>query len=118
MKRRLLIKGSKVQDLGYRMFLLNLASEYDLHAFQARNIGKDSVEVLYDGDGAAVRAFEDDVRSIFPEGAEVSSIFFEDYEGPVKDIEKFRSYFTTLQPGKMVEIGLKMIGKRDDMLSK
>ncbi len=46
MKRRLPIRGGRVQDIGYRMFLLNLASEHDLVGFQARNVGKGAVEVL------------------------------------------------------------------------
>ncbi len=116
MKRRLLIKGSRVQEIGYRMLLLNLASEHNLTGFQARNIGKNMVEALYEGDNENVKGFERDVREFVPEGAEVDSIEFEDYEGPVKDIEKFRSYFTTLQLGKMIEVGISMIQKQDETL--
>ncbi|MDK2372784.1 MAG: acylphosphatase [Candidatus Korarchaeota archaeon] len=109
MKRRLIIEGEKVQDIGYRMFLLNLAGEHDLTGFQARNVGKKAVEALYEGDDGAVRAFEDDVREMAPEGARVDRIHFEDYDGPIKDIERFRSHFMTLQLGKMIEVGLTMI---------
>ncbi len=116
MKRRLLIEGERVQDIGYRMFLLNLASEHDLTGFQARNIGRRAVEALYEGEEESVRAFEADVREFMPEGAQVDKIQFEDYDGPVKDIEKFRSYFTTLQLGKMIEVGLAMIQKQDETL--
>ncbi len=71
MKRRLIIEGERVQDIGYRMFLLNLASEHDLTGFQARNVGKNVVEALYEGDEEAVKAFESDVRLIASEGAQV-----------------------------------------------
>jgi len=118
MKRRLLIKGRKVQDIGYRMFLLSLASEHDLSGFQVRNIGKNAVESFYEGNDDAVKAFESDVKELAPEGAEVEEIEFEDYDGPVKDIEKFRTYFTTLQLGKMIEIGVKMLQKQDEMVQK
>ena len=64
MKRRLIIEGERVQDIGYRMFLLNLASEHDLMGFQARNVGRRAVEALYEGDEEAVRAFESDVREL------------------------------------------------------
>jgi len=64
MKRRLIIEGERVQDIGYRMFLLNLASEHDMTGFQARNVGKKVVEALYEGDEEAVRAFESDVREL------------------------------------------------------
>ncbi|MCD6244175.1 MAG: acylphosphatase [Candidatus Korarchaeota archaeon] len=118
MKRKLLIKGKKVQDIGYRMFLLSLASEHDLTGFQARNVGKNVVEAVYEGRDDEVRAFEADVRELMPEGAEVEEIHFEDYDGPVKDIEKFRSYFTTLQLGKMIEVGVGMLQRQDIMLQK
>ncbi len=118
MKRRLLITGNKVQDIGYRMFLLNLASEHDLIGFQAKNLNRNAVEVEYEGPDESVLAFESDVREFIPEGAEVENIVFEDYDGPVKDIEKFRSYFTTLQLGKMIEVGLEMVRKQDLMLGK
>ena len=117
MKRRLLIEGERVQDIGYRMFLLNLASEHNLTGFQARNIGKRAVEALYEGEDEFVRAFEAEVREMMPEGAQVDRIQFEDYDGPVKDIEKFRSYFTTLQLGKMIDVGLVMIQKQDETLN-
>ncbi len=98
------------------MFLLNLASEHDLIGFQARNVGRRIVEALYEREEGAVRAFEADVRELSPEGAQVERIRFEDYDGPVKDIEKFRSYFTILQLDKMIEVGLSMIQKQDETL--
>ncbi len=118
MKRRLIIEGERVQDIGYRMFLLNLASEHDLTGFQARNVGRDGIEAVYEGEEDAVRAFEADVRQLAPEGARVERIRFEDYDGPVKDIERFRSYFTTLQLGKMIEVGLTMIQKLETISQK
>ncbi len=118
MKRRLLIRGSRVQDIGYRMFLLTLASEHGLTGFQARNVGKDEVEAVYEGPDDSVRAFESDVRELAPGGAEVEDILFEDYDGPVMDIERFRSYFTTLQLGKMIEVGLGMLSNQEAMIQK
>ncbi len=118
MKKRLVIRGNRVQDIGYRMFLLNLASEHGLTGFQARNVGRNAVEAVYEGDDEAVRAFESDVRELAPEGADVEGILFEDYDGPVMDIERFRSYFTTLQLGKMIEIGLGMLQRQELMLQK
>ncbi len=118
MKRRLLIRGSRVQDIGYRMFLLTLASEHGLTGFQARNVGKDGVEAVYEGPDDLVRAFESDVRELAPGGAEVEGILFEDYDGPVMDIERFRSYFTTLQLGKMIEVGLGMLSNQEAMIQK
>ncbi len=117
-KGRVLIRGSMVQDVGYRLFLLNLASELNLTGFQARNVDTDCVEVLYEGGEKETKMFMERVRELAPKEAEVSSIRFEEYEGPVKNIEVFRNEFTTIQLGKIVEIGLGMLGRQDQMLSK
>jgi len=117
-KGRVLVKGPRVQDIGYRLFLLNLAGESSLTGFQARNIGTDCVEVLYEGGDQEIREFVEKVKEFSPREAEVSSIEFKEYDGPVKRIEVFRSEFTTMQLGKIVEIGLEMIGKQDNSLSK
>lgn len=117
-KGRVLVKGSRVQNIGYRLFLLNLAGESNLTGFQARNIGTDCVEVLYEGSDQEIREFMEKVKEFSPREAEVSSIEFKEYDGPVKRIEVFRSEFTSMQLGKIVEIGLEMIGKQDNSLSK
>jgi len=56
------------------------------------------------------------VRRLMPEEAQVDKILFEDYEGPAKDIEKFRSHFTTLQLGEIIEIGRAIIRKLDTII--
>ncbi|MGC8832111.1 MAG: acylphosphatase [Thermoproteota archaeon] len=117
-KGRIIIKGPRVQDVGYRLFLLNLASETNLTGFQARNIGNDSIEALYEGDEQEAEGFIDAVKKLAPAEAEVSRIKFEKYEGIVKPIEVFRSEFNTIQLGKIVEVGVKMLGKQDTMLEK
>jgi len=117
-KGRVLVKGPRVQNIGYGLFLLNLAGVSNLTGFQARNIGTDCVEVLYEGSDQEIREFMEKVKEFSPREAEVSSIEFKEYDGPVKRIEVFRSEFTTIQLGKIVEIGLEMIGKQDDSLSK
>ncbi|MBO3754278.1 MAG: acylphosphatase [Candidatus Brockarchaeota archaeon] len=118
LKGRIVIKGPRVQDIGYRLFLLNLASEMNLTGFQARNIGNDSVEALYEGGEQEAEGFVDAVKRFAPAEAEVSSIRFEKYEGVVKPIEVFRSEFNTIQLGKIVEVGVKMLGKQDSLLEK
>jgi len=117
-KGRIVISGPRVQDIGYRLFLLNLASEMNLTGFQARNIGNDSVEALYEGGEQEAEGFMNAVKRLAPAEAEVSSIRFEKYEGAVKPIEVFRSEFNTIQLGKIVEVGVKMLNKQDTMLEK
>ncbi|MEM1558164.1 MAG: acylphosphatase, partial [Thermoproteota archaeon] len=117
-KGKVLIRGSRVQDVGYRLFLLNLASESNLTGFQARNVDTDCIEALYEGGEEETKMFVEKVRELAPKEAEVSGMKFEGYEGPVKNIEVFRSEFTTVQLGKIVEIGLGMLGRQDQMLEK
>jgi acylphosphatase len=116
-KGRVLVKSPRVQNIGFKLFLLNLAGESNLAGFQARNIGTDCVEVLYEGSDQEIREFMEKVKEFSPREAEVSSIEFKEYDGPVKRIEVFRSEFTTIQLGKIVEIGLEM-SKQDNSLSK
>ncbi|MDK2464378.1 MAG: hypothetical protein QI223_06385, partial [Candidatus Korarchaeota archaeon] len=76
-----------------------------------------AVEVIYEGEEEAVLGFEDDVRRLAPEGAEVEGLEFWDYDGPVPDIERFRSHFATLQLGKIIEVGLAMIRRQDETIA-
>ncbi|MBO3841705.1 MAG: acylphosphatase [Candidatus Brockarchaeota archaeon] len=65
-KGRVLIRGSRVQDVGYRLFLLNLASESNLTGFQARNVDTDCVEALYEGGEEETKMFVEKVRELAP----------------------------------------------------
>jgi len=115
---KVVVSGPMVQDVGHRLFLLNLASESNLTGFQARNVGGDRVEALYEGGEQECEEFVKAVRRLAPEEAEVSGIEFKEYEGPVKRIEVFRNEFVTIQLGRIVEVGVEMLGKQDRMLEK
>jgi acylphosphatase len=75
-KGRVLVKGPRVQNIGYRLFLLNLAGESNF-----RNISTDCVEVLYEGGDQEIREFVEKVKESSPKEAEVSSIKFKEYDG-------------------------------------
>ena len=62
--------------------------------------------------------FERSVAEMAPPWAEVEELEFEDYEEPVMELEKFRAHFTTLQLGKITEVGLGMLERQDQMLGK
>jgi acylphosphatase len=117
-KGKVIIRGPRVQDIGYRLFLLNVASDIGLTGFQARNVDNDSVEVFYEGSRQKAEEFMETIRKLAPKKAEVSSIKFEKYTGVVKPIEVFRSEFSTIQLGKIVEVGVEMLEKQDMMLGK
>ena len=115
MKRRIVIKGDRVQDVGYRLFLLGMAEELGLKGFQARNVGK-HVECVIEGDEGRVKSFLGLVRSNFPEFASVSEVIDEEYEGNVMSIEGFYRMFSLQQLVKIVNAGLGMLEKQDRML--
>ncbi|WP_457550476.1 acylphosphatase [Archaeoglobus sp.] len=111
----------KVHDVGYRLFLLELADLLFIEKFDARNVkinGKEAVVVLVDGDEGQLNEFVEMVKSEKPEMAVVEEIKVEEYKGRIRDIERFRASFNTVQLSKIVQVGLQMLQKQDQMLQK
>jgi acylphosphatase len=107
-RRRIVIKGKAVQDIGYLLFLYEHAEEVDIIKFRARNI-EEGMEILVGGDESDVDKFVVFVRKERPERAEVKEIEVEAYEGKIKPIERFAQSFMLVQMGKFVNIGLEML---------
>ncbi|MBO3832254.1 MAG: acylphosphatase [Candidatus Brockarchaeota archaeon] len=116
-KKRVVIKGEKVQDVGYRLFLLEAAESIGLKGFQARNVGND-VEFLVEGDENKVADFVGFAKTNYPELAEVKEVVTEDYDGNIMSIEGFYRSFSAGQLVKIVNVGVNMVGKQDLMLQK
>ena len=109
----------KVHEVGYRLFLLELADSLFIERFDARNVkidGKEVVVVLVDGDDEQLKEFVELVKSEKPEKAVVEEIKVEEYKGRVRDIERFRASFNTTQLSKIVQVGLKMLEKQDETI--
>ncbi|AEA46508.1 acylphosphatase [Archaeoglobus veneficus] len=120
MKVKMIIKG-KVHDVGYRLFLLEEADYLFIPKFDARNVkidGKEALIVLVEGDEKQLRDFIEYVKTNKPEKAVVEEIRVEEYEGRVRDIEKFRASLNTAQLSKIVQVGLSMLEKQDLMLKR
>lgn len=131
-KKKIVIKGPKVQNVGYRPFLLGIADSESLLMFNAKNnrgIDKDdnqTVEVFVGGDDEAVDMFiefiKDGVKNSDkrPEKAIVISIEVvdEDYKGNIRTTDSYSRWLTNDQLSKMVGIGLNMLGKQDEMTGK
>ncbi|MEM1577337.1 MAG: acylphosphatase [Archaeoglobaceae archaeon] len=120
MAYRITIKG-KVHEVGYRLFLLEEADSLFIPCFDARNVkinGKEALIVLVDGDKEQLEQFIEFVKKNRPENALVEEISVEEFKGKVRDIEKFRASFNTSQLSKIVQVGVKMLGKMDLMLQK
>lgn len=118
MKNKITIYGKgkgkkKVQDIGYRLFLLEQADSLFIEGFDTRNITVDGLEtlmVLIEGESSQLIEFIDFVNNPLnrPEEAIVDNIIVENWKGRVRGIEQFRQSFDTTQLGKIVKTGLKM----------
>ncbi|MGB9718560.1 MAG: acylphosphatase [Thermoproteota archaeon] len=117
MKKKIAIKGDKVQDVDYRLFLLDAAEDLGLKGFQARNV-KDYVEFIVEGDDDRVIEFVEFARSNYPEFAKVDEVREEDYGGEVMSIDGFYHRFSVDQLVKIVNVGISMIGRQDSMIEK
>ncbi|MGQ9597035.1 MAG: acylphosphatase [Thermoproteota archaeon] len=116
LKKKAMIKGEKVQDVGYRLFLLEAAESLGLKGFQARNV-EDYVEFLVEGEDDSVSRFLDFARRNYPEFAKVKELIEEDYEGYVMPIDSFYRNFSLNQLVKIVDIGINMLGKQDILIN-
>jgi acylphosphatase len=102
-KRRILIKGQKVHNVGYRAFLLDEAEALFIPNFSARNIKNETemVEVLVGGDKEKIDAFIKFSKNNYPDDAEVADISIEDYDGDIRTIEAYSRSFSAAQLSKI-----------------
>ena len=119
-KKRIIIRGTRVHDVGYRLFLLDEAEARLIPYLSAKNIKNEVqvVEVLVGGDEDRVEGFVEFVKNTFPEDAEVESVSVEDYAGDIRTIESFSRSFSISQLSKIARIGVKMLEKQDIMIEK
>ena len=118
--KKITITG-KVHDVGYRLFLLTEAESLLIDYFDARNAlvnGEQQLIVLVQGPKDKINSFVDFIRSNYPPEASVHNIVVEEYTEEVRSIDSFRQSFMVSQLAKMVQIGLVMISKQDQMLDK
>ncbi|RLG70106.1 MAG: acylphosphatase, partial [Methanobacteriota archaeon] len=109
----------KVQNVGYRLFLLEKADELTIERMEAKNTridGKEALIVLVDGEKEQIEEFVEFVKVEKPEKAIVEEIRVEDYDKKVRDIEKFRASFNTSQLSKFVQIGLQVVEKQHETI--
>ena len=120
-KKKILILGGKVHDVGYRPFLLGVAEGLGVERFFADNTvveGRQAVEVLIDDEEGKVKAFMDVIGRRRPENAVVEKIEQLDYEGRVMGVESYFRYLNAMQLSRIATYGGAMLGKQDMMLEK
>jgi acylphosphatase len=120
MKIRAKIIG-KVHDVGYRVFLTNLAVELGAERFGVFNSftdGKETVIALLDCRDSVVDKFKRRIEETRPAGAVIEGITYELYEDDVPPVEITIQVFQMEQWGKAIPIMVDMSSKQDRMLEK
>ena len=115
-KKKIIITGQKVHDIGYRPFLLGIAESLGIESFFADNTfvnKKQAVYALVDSSEEKVEAFVEIASSKFPEKSDVEKVDVEGYSGNVMRIESYYRYLTAMQLSKIATYGGKMLEKLD-----
>jgi len=115
MKLKITITGPKVNDVGYRYFLLGIAMSNRIRMFEAHNMRSSegqAVMAFADGDEEAIKAFCTQIETERPARSEVSNIVFDDFQGEVMRIGEYAQFCATIQLNKAIPVLLDM---RDDL---
>lgn len=113
-KKKILIKGDKVHDIGYRLFLMNIADGIGIENFDAENLKEDGVQVvmvLIESTENNINEFFNHIKEDFPPDAKVNSTGIEDYGKRVKPLESFRSGFMAAQQQKFAVAGVGLLNE-------
>ncbi|MRR14747.1 hypothetical protein EG833_04830 [archaeon] len=125
MKLKIKIAGTRVHDVGYRVFLLKSAMNLALPGLSTYNWdedGRQEVIALVEGDEARVASFLKTVERSKPEMAVVSSVTFEDYDGDVGRASEVAMFCSFVQLDKAIPLlrdmrdDLKAVRKNTDMI--
>ena len=121
MKLKIIIKGKKTHDVGYRVLLVNKALSLGVNNFNIFNTFIDGVQTVIaviDGNDEIIEEFKAFIHTTGPKDAEVESINIEEYKNSIPPIERCMQAFQMEQWGKGIPIFLKMLDKQDSMLEK
>ena len=107
MKLKITICGSKVHDVGYRPYLMELALNQALRGVEVFNDelnGTQAVVALVEGDDARVNRFRKMADSAQPPLASVDRILVEDYQGEVMPAWQFAGIGTFSVMNKAISL--------------
>ncbi len=121
MKLKVRIRGCKVHEVGYRVFLLRKALELGAERFNALNSEENELQVItafVEGTEEIVTDFSEAVRTCKPVGADVLDISSQDYKGYVIGIGDYMHLLQVEQLSKGIPALLSIDQKQDRMLEK
>jgi acylphosphatase len=105
MKLKIVIIGSKVHDVGYRVFLLKHAMNLAIPGFTVYNWtedGQQQVIALTEADEGKIAAFKQVATEKRPELAKVSDVTFEPYDGEIGRTSELAMYCSFVQLDKAI----------------
>lgn len=108
MKLKITITGPKVQDVGYRPFLAEMAIRVSLHGFEVYNEDDNTVVALIEGDERKTKRFLDGINKERPVLAEVDRVVSEDYASDITPLWQFATFTTASQMNKAIPLLLSM----------
>jgi len=120
MRLKATISG-RVHDVGYRVFLTNIALEFGIDRFNVFNTfmeGKESVVCLIDAEEEIIDGLKERINTQRPDGAVIEEIRYADYKNTVPPIERCMQAFQMEHWGKAIPIMLNMIDTQKEMLGK
>jgi acylphosphatase len=115
MKLKIVIIGSKVHDVGYRVFLLKHAMNLAIPGFTVYNWtedGQQQVIALAEADEGKIAAFKQVATEKRPELAKVSDVTFEPYDGEIGRTSELAMYCSFVQLDKAIP---ELLGIRENM---
>ena len=121
MKLKIIIKGKKTHNIGYRVLLVNKALTLGVNNFNTFNTfidGLQTVITMIEADDENIEEFKGFIHTTRPKDAEVESINVEEYKNSIPPIERFMQAFQMEQLGKSIPILLEMRDKQGSMLDK
>ena len=121
MKLKIIIKGKKTHNIGYRVVLVNKALTLGVNNFNTFNTFIDGVQTviaMIEADVEIIEEFKAFIHTTGPKDAEVESINVEEYKNSIPPIERCMQAFQMEQLGKSIPILLEMLDKQDSMLDK
>jgi len=111
MKKKILIQGFRVHDVGYRLTLCQYAQIFRIFSFEAINEtihSQERVIIYAEGDEEKLSEFVAYIKARQPPSAEVSSITHEDFEGEILPLAVFSQSLQMEQMAKAVPILVEM----------
>jgi acylphosphatase len=115
MKLKITITGPKVQGVGYRPYLAELAMRLVLRGFEVYNDDGNTVITLLEGDEQRIKKFVDTATNNRPLLAMVDNVTSDEFTGEVMPLWQFASINTATQMNKAVPLLLAM-KKNTDLL--